>query len=258
MPNPTLPLSAQTDSRTVTRVAEAVLPTRFGRFRVAAYQADGEPEAYLALCAGEISTAVPALVRLHSQCVTGDVLGSVRCDCGDQMEAALAYLAASAGGVLIYMPQEGRGIGLLNKIRAYALQDGGLDTVEANHALGFPADPRDYHVAALILRDLGIDRIRLLTNNPAKCAALETSGVHVVQRLPLLTPPNPQSLRYLETKRAKLGHLVLADDGAAGQEAAAIYAGPAPSPSTRLARGDPRAAPTLPSTPDAPQLHPPP
>jgi len=147
-------------------------------------------------------------VRVHSQCVTGDVFGSLRCDCGEQIEQALQRISEEGRGVLLYMRQEGRGIGLHNKMRAYALQDKGMDTVEANHALGFPADRRDYGIGMQILADLGIREMRLLTNNPGKRAGLEGYGLTVVERIPIIIKPNSYNLRYLETKRKKLGHLL--------------------------------------------------
>ena len=192
----------------VTLVAKAALPTRFGTFDAAVFtdiEASGE---VLALTRGDLGgTSVP-LVRLHSECLTGDVLGSLRCDCGQQLNAALALIANEAAGALLYLPQEGRGIGLANKIRAYALQDGGLDTVDANLALGLPVDQREYASAAAILRFLGLTQVRLLTNNPLKCAALEKYGVHVIERVPIAVPPNPANLHYLRTKAHRMGHLL--------------------------------------------------
>ncbi len=190
-------------------VAETTLPTGVGTFRLRAYQRLSGDEIDLALVMGAVSGAEPVLVRLHSECLTGDVFGSQRCDCGPQLETAMARIAAEGRGVIVYLRQEGRGIGLLNKLRAYHLQDQGLDTVEANLKLGFPADLRDYREAAIILRDLGIERIRLLTNNPRKVAALEELGFAVVERVPIELPPTEHNHRYLRTKRDKLGHLVL-------------------------------------------------
>jgi 3,4-dihydroxy 2-butanone 4-phosphate synthase/GTP cyclohydrolase II len=160
---------------------------------------------------GDITTPEPVLVRVHSQCVTGDVFGSLRCDCGEQIGQALQRIGEEGRGVLLYMRQEGRGIGLHNKLRAYALQDEGMDTVEANHALGFPADRRDYGIGMQILADLGIREMRLLTNNPAKRAGLEGYGLKVVERVSIVVEPNAFNLRYLETKRTKLGHLLGVD-----------------------------------------------
>ena len=193
----------------VVRVAESTLPTDHGRFRMVVYGA-GDGLNDLALILGE-PTADGALVRVHSECLTGDVLGSLRCDCGPQLERALATIAAHGAGILVYLRQEGRGIGLANKARAYALQDAGLDTVDANLVLGFAADPRDYGRAAAILADLGVDRVRLLTNNPAKVRGLEVAGISVVERRPLEVVAGPDNAAYLATKRARLGHLLEAN-----------------------------------------------
>jgi len=195
--------------RLVDRVAETTVPTRFGEFRLYAYRSDIDPHEHAALALGDISTSEPVLVRVHSQCVTGDVFHSLRCDCGDQIELAMQRIAEEGRGVFVYMRQEGRGIGLCNKIRAYALQETyGLDTVEANEALGFPADRRDYGIGMQILLDLGLKEIRLLTNNPQKRAGLEGYGLKVLERVPLMATPNPYNWRYLETKRDKLGHFI--------------------------------------------------
>lgn len=189
------------------RVSEAAMPTAYGNFRVMAYESMLNAEYHLALTMGEPSGA-PPLVRLHSECLTGDAFGSQRCDCGAQLAESQRRIAAEGCGAILYLRQEGRGIGLLNKLRAYELQDQGLDTVEANHQLGFPADARDYGVAAQILRDLGLNRVRLLTNNPAKVAALERNGIAVIERVPLVIPPTKANGHYLATKREKLGHLL--------------------------------------------------
>lgn len=191
------------------RVAESSLPTDHGRFRMIVYGA-GDGLNDLALILGAPAPDV-ALVRVHSECLTGDVLGSLRCDCGAQLEQSLATIAAHGSGILIYLRQEGRGIGLANKARAYALQDAGLDTVDANLALGFPADLRDYRRAAAILTDLGVDGVRLLTNNPAKVRGLEDAGVNVLERRPLEVAAGPENAAYLATKRARLGHLMEAN-----------------------------------------------
>src|SRR5437660_6295015 len=173
-----------------TLLSQARLPTRFGDFDVAVFEIDGTPAEAVALVHGPLGGNTIPLVRLHSECLTGDVLGSLRCDCGQQLTAALELIAQEPSGVLLYLPQEGRGIGLANKIRAYALQDQGLDTVDANLALGLPVDRRDYAAAAHILRGLGLTKVRLLTNNPLKSAALERHGVQVAERVPLTIPPN--------------------------------------------------------------------
>jgi GTP cyclohydrolase II len=189
--------------------AEATLPTRFGAFKIAVFNVEGAPGEVAALTRGSLHGETIPLVRLHSECLTGDVLGSLRCDCGQQLDAALQLLADAPSGVLLYLPQEGRGIGLANKIRAYALQDQGLDTVDANLALGLPVDRRDYAAAAHILLSLGLRQVRLLTNNPAKSAALEKHGVQVVERVPLAVAPNPINLDYLRTKADRMGHLLV-------------------------------------------------
>ncbi len=196
----------------VRRVAAVALPTALGSFQLIAYRERVRPdrEPHLALVYGDrTGRDRPApLVRLHSECLTGDIFGSRRCDCGPQLEAALAMVAATGGGAVLYLRQEGRGIGLLAKLRAYELQEQGLDTVEANERLGLPVDAREYHTAAAMLRDLGLTRLRLLTNNPRKVAGLTAAGVTVTERVPLVIPPSSENQRYLATKRAKLGHLL--------------------------------------------------
>lgn len=192
----------------VHRVAEADLPTRFGEFTTVAYRSDVDTDEHLALVMGDIVTDEPVLVRVHSECLTGDTFGSLRCDCGEQLQMAMQMIAEEGRGVVVYMRQEGRGIGFHNKIRAYELQDNGLDTVEANEALGFPADRRDYGIGMQILVDLGLKNIRLLTNNPEKRAGLEGYGLKIVERVPIICQPNPYNLHYLETKQQKLGHLL--------------------------------------------------
>jgi 3,4-dihydroxy 2-butanone 4-phosphate synthase/GTP cyclohydrolase II len=190
------------------RVAEAKLPTKYGEFVAIAYRSDIDPDEHLALVMGDVSNEEPVLVRVHSECLTGDVFGSLRCDCGEQVSLALEAIGKAGRGVLLYMRQEGRGIGFHNKIRAYALQDKGLDTVEANISLGFAPDPRDYGIGAQILADLGLHEIRLLTNNPKKRVGLEGYGLKVVETVPIVVSPNPYNLHYLETKKKKLGHLM--------------------------------------------------
>jgi 3,4-dihydroxy 2-butanone 4-phosphate synthase / GTP cyclohydrolase II len=192
--------------RLVERVTEARLPTEYGEFRIIAYRSVIDPAEHIALAMGDITTDDPVLVRVHDQCMTGDVFGSRRCDCGEQMQLALRRIADEGRGLFLYMRQEGRGIGLHNKLRAYALQDLGMDTVEANEALGFPADRRDYGIGMQILVDLGVRRMRLLTNNPVKRAGLEGYGLEVVERVPIVVEPNPDNIHYLETKRLKMGH----------------------------------------------------
>lgn len=210
---PILPIadlvSYRESERVIRRRAETVLPTRkAGEFRLMVYADNLERTLYVALVKGIIDPEAPTLVRLHSQCLTGDVFGSERCDCGEQLEAALGMIEGAGSGVLVYMFDEGRGIGLLNKIRAYALQDEGQDTVEANHALGFAADMRDYSAGAHILFDLGARQVRLMTNNPDKVQALENYGLTVSERVPVEAEPRSANRGYLETKRAKFGHLL--------------------------------------------------
>ena len=195
------------NEKLVRREAEAELPTRFGNFRLIAYEGTVDGSESVALIKGEPWKDKSALVRVHSQCLTGDVFGSRRCDCGDQLTRALLMICEEGSGVFLYIQQEGRGIGLVNKVRAYALQDGGKDTVEANEELGFPADLRDYGIGAQILADLGLHEIRLLTNNPKKIVGLRAYGLEVVERIPIEIEPNSQNLKYLSTKRDKLGHL---------------------------------------------------
>ncbi|MEW5921784.1 MAG: bifunctional 3,4-dihydroxy-2-butanone-4-phosphate synthase/GTP cyclohydrolase II [Bacillota bacterium] len=194
--------------------ATASLPTVYGEFQLIAYDNSLDNKTHLAMVKGEIDSDKPVLVRVHSECLTGDVLGSLRCDCGNQLAQALRQINEAGSGVLVYMRQEGRGIGLLNKIKAYQLQDCGRDTVEANEELGFPPDIRDYGLGAQILVDLGIRKIRLLTNNPRKIKGLEGYGLTIVERVPLEIPPGTHSSRYLQVKRDKLGHLLNCHSGA--------------------------------------------
>jgi 3,4-dihydroxy 2-butanone 4-phosphate synthase/GTP cyclohydrolase II len=193
--------------RLVRRVAETRLPTPNGEMVIMAYKAENFPDEHVAIVNGEIDADAPVLVRVHDQCVTGDVFGSMRCDCGEQKERALKMIGEQ-GGVFLYMRQEGRGIGLHNKLRTYELQDKGLDTIDANLALGFPADRRDYGIGMQILVDIGVRKMRLITNNPAKRAGLEAYGLEVVERVPIETAPNPFNIRYLDTKRRRMGHLL--------------------------------------------------
>jgi 3,4-dihydroxy 2-butanone 4-phosphate synthase/GTP cyclohydrolase II len=193
----------------VRRIVTTRFPSRYGNFMLHLYESDIDENHHLAVVKGDVSTGEPTLVRVHSQCLTGDILGSLRCDCGEQLGRALQQIEQEGRGVLLYMRQEGRGIGLANKIRAYKLQDDGKDTVEANEALGFKADLRHYGIGAQILYDLGIRQIRLLTNNPKKIVGLEGYGLQVVARVPIEVPANEANQRYLETKRNKLGHLLV-------------------------------------------------
>ena len=197
----------------VQKVTEARLPTKYGEFTAVAYRSVVDAAEHVALVKGEISNDEPVLVRVHSECLTGDVFGSFRCDCGAQIEMALQSIAKEERGVFLYMRQEGRGIGFHNKLCAYALQDQGMDTVEANIALGFAPDLRDYGVGAQILADLGLHNIRLLTNNPKKVIGLESYGIKIVETVPLITPSTPYNIHYLETKQKKLGHILGIQEG---------------------------------------------
>lgn len=191
----------------IRRMATTHLPTHYGDFTLYVYDSKTHKE-HVALTVGDIDDDTPVYVRLHSECLTGDIFGSHRCDCGEQLAYSLDFLQHMGRGVLLYLRQEGRGIGLINKIRAYALQDQGMDTVDANLALGWPEDGRDYGDAAAMLHDLGVQQVRLLTNNPLKVRGLEEHGIEIVERLPMAIAPNADNLRYMETKRDRMGHLL--------------------------------------------------
>ncbi len=198
----------------VRRIATATLPTKYGGvFTAIAYENDVDPYHHIALVKGEIGTEDAVLVRVHSQCLTGDVFGSKRCDCEEQLHQAMAMVEKEGKGVIVYMRQEGRGIGLVNKLRAYCLQDMGKDTVEANEALGFKADMRDYGIGAQILADLGLHKIRLMTNNPRKIIGLQGYGIEVVERIPIETKPHQENIEYLRAKAKKMGHLLSIKSG---------------------------------------------
>jgi 3,4-dihydroxy 2-butanone 4-phosphate synthase/GTP cyclohydrolase II len=196
------------NEKLVERVTETNLPTQYGDFKLVAFEDKLTEDCHVALIKGDVSNGQPTLVRVHSECLTGDVFGSLRCDCGDQLAAAMKMIDNEGKGILLYMRQEGRGIGLKNKLLAYNLQEKGLDTVEANEALGFKADLRDYGIGAQILTNLGVKKIRLMTNNPRKIAGLEGYGLEIVERLPLEIHPCKMNIRYLTTKKTKLGHLL--------------------------------------------------
>lgn len=192
----------------ITRITSADMPTKYGDFTVIGYENNLNGEHHIALVKGDVSNGEPVLVRVHSECLTGDAFGSLRCDCGEQCAAAMKQIEEEGRGVLVYMRQEGRGIGLINKLKAYALQDNGMDTVEANHALGFPSDMRDYGIGAQILADLGIKKIRLMTNNPKKLSGLAGYGMEIIERVPIQMDCNEHNVCYLKTKQKKLGHML--------------------------------------------------
>ncbi len=192
----------------VDRVAEADLPTEFGLFRIIGFVSRANEEEFVALVKGEVIAESAVLARIHSQCLTGDVFHSLKCDCGRQLEYAMKLIQKAGCGVILYQQQEGRGIGIINKIRAYALQDAGLDTVEANLSLGFEADLRRYECCAEILKQLGVRRVRLLSNNPDKIAAIEAAKIEIVERVPIELEPHPNALNYMKTKKEKMGHIL--------------------------------------------------
>ena len=193
---------------TVTRKVRTRIPTDYGDFQLCYYSNTQDKKEHLALFMGELSNTEPVLARIHSECFTGDVLGSRRCDCGEQLDKSLSVISQAGSGVLVYLRQEGRGIGLLEKLRAYNLQDGGLDTVDANLELGHEADARDYSLAALILSDLGVKSVQLITNNPGKIEALENSGIEVTERVSLDIAANPDNVSYLRTKAQRMNHIL--------------------------------------------------
>jgi 3,4-dihydroxy 2-butanone 4-phosphate synthase/GTP cyclohydrolase II len=198
----------KTRAKTVERVATANLPTKRGRFQIAGYRSLISNEEFVVLYKGDLRSDIPTLVRIHSQCLTGDVFGSIKCDCGPQLHLAMEMIEAEGRGAIVYQQQEGRGIGILNKIKAYALQDKGADTVEANEKLGFAVDARDYQQCAEILFDLGLCKVRVISNNPDKLKALEEAGLQIVERIPIEINAEEPAAHYLKTKKEKLGHLL--------------------------------------------------
>jgi GTP cyclohydrolase II len=195
-------------SKKLREVAQAALPSKFGKFTIHGFAGKGPLEEAVALVHGKIGGKRAPLVRIHSQCLTGDVLASLRCDCRAQLELSLKKIAKAGSGILLYLPQEGRGIGLMNKLRAYELQDGGMDTVEANEKLGFAADARDYEFSTQVLKQLGVEKVRLLSNNPEKVRQLEAAGIKVVERVPCQPRISKISRTYLQTKKDKMGHIL--------------------------------------------------
>ena len=199
----------RTHEKLIRKFAECKIPTKYGEFIAHGYQSEVDSSPYIALVMGDVADGEPTLVRIHSGCFTGDVLGSLRCDCGDQLHMAMQMIAEEGKGVIVYIyNHEGRGIGLVNKLKAYVLQEHGADTVEANEMLGFPSDMRDYSLGAQVLADLGLSKIRLMTNNPAKYVALQGFGLEITERVPIICKPNPENERYLNTKRDRMGHLL--------------------------------------------------
>ena len=206
----------RTHERLIERVAEARVPTEYGEFSAVSYSSVVDVQEHVAFVKGDINSGKPALVRVHSECLTGDVFGSKRCDCGYQVQLALRAIEEHGSGVLLYMRQEGRGIGIHNKLKAYALQDQGYDTVEANVMLGFAPDPRQYGIGAQILADLGVKKMKLLTNNPTKRVGLEGFGLEVVERVPIIAPHTDENIKYMETKRERMGHILEPIEDVAG------------------------------------------
>jgi len=206
----------RTHERLIERVAEARVPTEYGEFSAVSYSSVVDVQEHVAFVKGDINSGKPALVRVHSECLTGDVFGSKRCDCGYQVQLALRAIEEQGSGVLLYMRQEGRGIGIHNKLKAYALQDQGYDTVEANVMLGFAPDPRQYGIGAQILADLGVKKMKLLTNNPTKRVGLEGFGLEVVERVPIIAPHTDENIKYMETKRERMGHILEPIEDVAG------------------------------------------
>ena len=202
--------SCLTEKKTLTveKVAVANLPTQFGEFKIAGYRSLNSPEEFVVLFKGEMKPEIPTLVRIHSQCLTGDVFSSIKCDCGPQLHKAMELIEEAGSGAIVYQQQEGRGIGIINKIRAYALQDKGADTVEANEALGFEVDAREYQQCAEILFDLGLCKVRVMSNNPDKISALEKAGLQIVERVPIEVKSKEPAAHYLKIKKEKLGHLL--------------------------------------------------
>ena len=200
------------ESISVEKIAVANLPTEIGNFKIAGYRSKTSSEEFVALFMGEMSDEVSTLVRIHSQCLTGDVFGSIKCDCGPQLKKAMELIAAEGCGAIVYQQQEGRGIGIINKIRAYALQDDGADTIEANEKLGFAVDAREYQQCAEILFDLGLCKVRVMSNNPDKLKALKDAGLRLIERVPLEVESKEPAAHYLRTKKEKMGHLLEFDD----------------------------------------------
>jgi 3,4-dihydroxy 2-butanone 4-phosphate synthase/GTP cyclohydrolase II len=201
-------VSFANNAQTVQKVAEANLPTEFGEFRIAGYQSLISDEEFVCLYKGSFHEDIPTLVRIHSQCLTGDVFRSTKCDCGPQLQKAMELIEKEGRGAIVYQHQEGRGIGIINKIRAYALQDEGADTIEANERLGFDVDLREYHQCVEILRDLGLKKVKVLSNNPEKIQAIRDGGLEIIERVPIEFKPSKNTLKYLTTKKLQMGHLL--------------------------------------------------